>query len=426
MLFGLAPVAQGLRIDLSRALSAAGGGSGGFRFGRGDRARLVLAIGEIAVTVVLLVGAGLLLESFRRLMDVHPGYDPRNVMTARLTLPQASYATPGASAEFVDQVLEHLAGRPEVIAAASAGTLPLGRGMMVVAFDLPNRPPTADQGPATAAVRTVSPGYLRAMGLRLVDGRWLTDADARGERRVIVVNESFVRTYLPGEKIVGRELPVFDRPSEVIGIVGDVRHAGLDAEPQPEVYVSHRHSETARSTGVFIVIRTSGDPTAVVPALRAAVKFVDPNVPLESVMPMEARLSASVARPRFYAMLLAAFATLALTLASVGVYGILSYSVSQRRREIGVRMAMGAEARDVLRLVLGQGAGAVAVGLLLGLGAAAVAARALSGLLFGVTARDPAVFAGVTVLLGSIALVACYVPAHRAARVDPLEALREE
>ena len=426
MLFGLAPVAQGLRIDLSRALSAAGDGSGGFRFARGDRARLALAIGEIAVTVVLLVGAGLLLESFRRLMDVHPGYDPRNVMTARLALPQASYAAPGASAEFVDRVLERLAGRPEVIAAASAGTLPLGRGMMVVAFDLPNRPPTADQGPATAAVRPVSPGYLRAMGLRLVDGRWLTDADARGERRVILVNESFVRTYLPGEKVVGRELPVFDRPSEVIGIVGDVRHAGLDAEPQPEVYVSHRHSETVRSMGVFMVIRTSGDPTAVVPALRAAVKSVDPNVPLDSVMTMEARLSASVARPRFYAMLLVAFATLALTLASVGVYGILSYSVSQRRREIGVRMAVGAEARDVLRLVLGQGAGAVAVGLVLGLGAAAVAARALSGLLFGVTARDPAVFAGVTVLLGSIALVACYVPAHRAARVDPLEALREE
>jgi putative ABC transport system permease protein len=426
MLFGLAPVAQGLRIDLTRALSAAGVGSGGFRFDRGNRARLALAIAEIAVAVVLLVGAGLLLESFRRLIDVHPGYDPRNVMTARLALPQTKYATPGASAAFVDQVLERLAGRPEVEAAASAGTLPLGRGMMVVAFDLPNRPPMADQGPATAAVRTVSPGYLRAMGLRLVEGRWLTDSDARGGRPVILVNESFMRTYLPGEKGVGRELPVFDRPSEVIGIVGDVRHAGLDAEPQPEVYVSHRHSEAVRSPDLFIVIRTNGDPTAVVPALRAAMKSVDPNVPLESVMTMEARLSASVARPRFYAMLLAAFAALAVTLAAVGIYGVLSYGVSQRRREIGVRMAVGAEAHDVLRLVLGQGAGVVAVGLVLGLGAAAVAARAVSGLLFGVTARDPAVFAGVAVLLGSIALVACYIPARRAARVDPLEALRDE
>jgi ABC-type antimicrobial peptide transport system permease subunit len=192
------------------------------------------------------------------------------------------------------------------------------------------------------------------------------------------------------------------------------------------VYVSHRHSEAVRSPDLFIVIRTNGDPTAVVPALRAAVKSVDLNVPLESVMTMEARLSASVARPRFYAMLLAAFAALAVTLAAVGIYGVLSYGVSQRRREIGVRMAVGAEAHDVLRLVLGQGAGVVAVGLVLGLGAAAVAARAVSGLLFGVTARDPAVFAGVAVLLGSIALVACYIPARRAARVDPLEALREE
>jgi predicted permease len=263
------------------------------------------------------------------------------------------------------------------------------------------------------------------MGLRVVEGRAMTESDARGGRQVALVNEAFVRTYFPGQSLVGRELPIFRTPSEIIGIVGDVRHAGLDADPQPEVYASY-HQSTMRSGGTFLAIRTGGDPIAVVPALRAALKSIDPDVPLEGVMTMEARLAASVAQPRFYAALLAGFAALAVTLAMVGIYGVLSYTVLQRRREIGVRMAIGAERRDVLRLVLGQGAIVSAIGVAIGLAAAALASRALATLLFGVTARDPAVFAGVAVLLGSIALAACYVPARRAARVDPLEALRDE
>ncbi len=297
---------------------------------------------------------------------------------------------------------------------------------MLVAFDLPGRSDAASPGPATASLRVVSAGYLEALGLRLVEGRALADGDRAGTRPVILVNETFARTYFPGARLVGRELPVFRQPSEVVGIVGDVRHAGLNAEPQPEVYVSYRQSEQLRSAATYLVVRTRADPMALVPALGAAVRSIDPDIPLESVMTMEARVSASVAQPRFDAAIVVGFGGLALILAVVGVYGVLSFSVLQRRREIGVRMAVGAGAGDVRRLVMRQGGMLVVAGLAIGLIAAALSSRLLGALLFGVTARDPAVFIGVAALLGAVGLVACYLPARRAARTNLLEALRQD
>ncbi len=426
LLFGTAPALQALGVDLAPALGAAGyRGSSGLRFVRGNRARLALAIGEIAIAVVLLVGAGLLAKSFVRLVDVDPGYDPSNVLTARVTLPPARYEGVRAI-QYDDRLLEGLASVPGVAAAGTVGTLPLSPGLMLVAFDLPGRPDAADQPPATASLRVVSAGYLEALGLRLVAGRALAESDRAGSRPVILINEAFARTYFPGTRLVGRELPVFREPSEVIGIVGDVRHAGLDTEPQPEVYVSYRQSTQLRSAGTYLVVRAAADPMALVPALRAAVQAIDPDVPLESVMTMDARLATSVAQPRFYATILLGFAGLALLLAVVGVYGVLSFSVLQRRREIGVRMAVGAGAGDVLRLVMRQGGLLVLAGLAIGLVAAALGSRALTALLFGISARDPGVFAGVAVLLGAVGLLACYLPARRAARTNLLDALRQD
>jgi putative ABC transport system permease protein len=424
LLFGIAPALQALGVSLTRALGEAGySGSSGLRFVRGNRTRLTLAIGELALAVMLLVGAGLLAKSFARLIDVDPGYDPANVLTARLTLPPSSYSGERA-AQFYDRLLEQITAMPAISHAGTVTSLPLSPGLMMVAFDLPHR--GADAGPATANLRIVSAGYLEAMGLRLVDGRALADSDRAGSQPVVLVNESFARAYFPGERLVGRALHVFRQPAEVVGVVGDVRHAGLDSAPQPEVYVTYRQSEQMRSPGVYLVLRTTTDPTALVPALRSVVRSIDPDIPLESVMTMEARLSASVAQPRFYAVLLGGFAALALALAVVGVYGVLSYSVRQRRREIGVRMAVGANTGDVLRLVMRQGAVMIAAGLSVGLAAALLASRILTTLLFGVTARDPAVFVAAALLLGAVGLLACYLPARGASRIDPLEVLRTE
>jgi predicted permease len=426
VLFGTAPAMQAIGVDLAPALGQAGyRGSSGLRFVRGNRARLALAVGEIAIAVVLLVGAGLLAKSFVRLTDVDPGYDPANVLTARITLPPASYAD-GRASQYYDRLLEQLQAVPGVAAVGTVGTLPLSPGLMLVAFDLPGRADAGDGPPATASLRVVSAGYFAALGLRIVEGRPLAGTDRAGTRPVILVNETFVRTYFPGTRLVGRELPVFREPSEVVGVVGDVKHAGLDTAPQPEVYVSYRQSRQLRAAGAYLVVRSEADPMALVPALRTAVQSIDPDIPLESVMTMDARLAASVSQPRFYAALLVGFAGLALTLAVVGVYGVLSFSVLQRRREIGVRMAVGASATDVLGLVLRQGGRLVLAGLALGLAAAAIGSRALHALLFGVEPRDPAVFAAVAAILGAVGLLACYLPARRAARTSVLEALRQE
>lgn len=424
LLFGSAPALQALRLSLSRALGeAAYSSSSGLRFVRGNRTRLTLAIGELGMALLLLVGAGLLAKSFARLIDVKPGYDPANVLTARLTLPPSTYSGE-RSAQFYDALLEKVSALADVAAAGTIGTLPLSPGLMMVGFDLPSR--GTDAGPATAGIRIVSPGYLAAMGLRLLEGRFLADSDRSGSRPVVVVNEAFVRTYFPGESLIGRELPLSRTPSEVVGIVGDVRHTGLDSTPQPEVYVAYRQSDQVRASAAYLVVRVRRDPLALVPALRAVVRSIDPDIPLENVMTMEARLSASVAQPRFYAVLLGGFAALALALAIVGVYGVLAYSVRQRRREIGVRMAVGADAENIVRLVMRQGAAMIATGLAVGLLAAFLTSQAVSTLLFGVTARDPMVFATAVVVLGCVGLLACYLPARNAARIDPLEVLRGE
>jgi putative ABC transport system permease protein len=301
--------------------------------------------------------------------------------------------------------------------------------MAMGAFELPGAF-TPDGTPVVvrAADYSVTPGYGEALGLRLRDGRFLTEADRASAVRPLVVNEAFVRAYLSdGQPVVGRRFEGLAGPgvtTEIVGVAGDVLLTGLDSAPQPEMYGPVSEN---RGTGrIFLLVRTEGDPSAIVTTLRAAVRDADPGAALDAVGPLAARVAASVSQPRFAAALLGAFAVLALALAAIGLYGVLSYNVTRRRREIGVRAAMGASRRDLLRLVVGQGLGVTSAGLLLGLLGAAALTRLMQDLLFGVTPLDWVSFTAAPLVLLAVAVVACLVPASRAAAVDPAVALRYE
>jgi len=434
LLFGLVPALQGSRVNVVSTLNEAGiQRMGGFRFLKGNRLRGVLVIVEVALATVLLAGGTLLVRSFMRLIDVNPGYDPANVITAQVGLPETRYGTPGQQSAFFDQLLQRVAAIPGVQAAGTTKMLPLLPGNMIIGFGIVGQPPPADPRDfPRASTRIVSAGYAEAIGLKLVAGRLHGPRDDGGTPPVVVVSESLARQYLGGaDKAIGTRVQMFGpAPLEVVGVVGDVRHTGLDAEPQPEAYVLSRqippNARFGRAGATALVVRSSDDPLMLVPFLRRAILEIDRDVPLDNVMTMEARLSASVAGPRFYAMLLGLFALVALVLAAVGIYGVLSYNVSQRHREIGVRMALGAAGRDILGLVLRQGLTLTLAGAGLGLAGAFAATRFLRTLLFGITSTDPITYVAISALLTAVALFACWIPARRAIRVDPMTALRYE
>ena len=430
VLFGTVPALQASRFDLVKALNeGAPQMGGGFRFRRGNRTRSVLVVAEVALALMLLVGAGLLVRSFVTLSTVDPGFDPTNVLTAELNLSPAQYADVTVSSALFDQLLERTAARPGVEAVGLVSSLPLTPGEMLIAFRIQGQAAPNSRDELTAArPQLVSPGYLDAIGLHLVAGRFITDQDTESSPRVFVVNEAFASAYFPGEDVVGRRLNLGrGEPLEIVGVVGDVHHRGLDSRPQPELYFSYRQSLLGQSPPrVSIVTRTTGDPLALVPFLRQDILDLNPNLPIDNVMTMGARLSSSVAQPRFYALVLGVFAASALALAMVGIYGILAYTVSRRSREIGLRMALGADGGRIRNLVVWQGARLVGVGVAFGLAGALVTTRALESLLFGVTTLDLPTLIAVPVLLVTVALVACYLPARRATRVDPMDALRYE
>ena len=429
LVFGAVPAFQASRFDLVRALNeSAPQMGGGFRFLRGNRTRSLLVIAEVALALMLLVGAGLLARSFVALSTIDPGYDPTNVVTAQINLPRSQYADLEVATAFFDQLLERASTRPSVEAVGLVSTLPLTPGESLMAFQIQGRPAPASRDEMTAArPQLVSPGYLDAMGLRLVAGRFVSDQDTATSPRVFVVNEAFARAYFP-EGALGQRLNLGpDEPSEIVGVVGDVHHRGLDREPQPELYVSYRQS--VRSLGapsISVAARTTGDPLALVPFLQEDVFALNPSLPLDNVMTMGARLAASVAQPRFYVVVLGLFAVSALALAVSGIYGVLAYTVSRRSREIGLRMALGADRGSIRALVVRQGTLLVGLGVAIGLAGALATTRGLESLLFGIAAIDLSTFVVVPVVLIVVALAACYVPAHRAMRVDPMDSLRHD
>jgi len=403
----------------------------GFQIFRHNRLRSLLAVFECALALMLLIGAGLLLNSFLRLISQNPGYDPKGVLTLQISLPRARYAQPELQTAFYSRLLEGVRGIPGVSSAGLANLMPMSRANMQMRFDIVGRPAPADPSETPqAGVRLVSPGFARAMAIPLLQGRDFTDDDRQNSESVVIVNQAFQRRYFSNETPIGARLDLM-QPSRVIGIVGDVRPQGLDSEPKPEVYLCYLQNGQMLLMGgpvasPTLVVRAGGDPLSLVPVIRSQVKALDPQLPLFNIMTLEQRVSDSVAQPRFFALLLTIFGVLALVLAMVGIYGLLSYHVAQCTREIGIRMALGAGRGQIFRLVLGQGAVLSGIGIAVGIGGAWATSRFLATMLFGVQPVDAATYAGISALMAGIALAAVYIPARRATAIDPIIALRQE
>jgi putative ABC transport system permease protein len=428
LLFGLAPALQSARSNVHESLKE--GGRGGATAGtHRQRIRGLLVVSEVALAMVLLVAAGLLIRSFTRLIEVHPGFDPHNVLTMQLSLPQSKYAKAPQVAAFYQQLLERIASLPGVEAAGATSGLPLsGSGQSSGSFTIQGRVPTKGDPAPHADQRIIAPDYFRAMHIPLLRGRYISDSDGASAPQVVVIDDVLAKTYWPGQDPLGRKVTQNDPQKgpfqTVVGIVANVQHRALDVAPKGVMYYPHAQSVAANM--MSLVVRTRGEPTTLAAAIRGEVQAIDPNQPVYEIKTMDQYLTESVAANRFSVQLLALFAGVALVLAAVGIYGVMSYSVTQKTHEIGIRMALGARQADVLREVVGKGMSLVLAGVGAGLVCAAIVTRLMSSLLFGVSATDPLTFAAVAIVLSAVAMLACYVPARRATRVDPVVALRYE
>lgn len=427
IIFGLAPAWQSLRIDLHRALKE--GGRTGSSDPRQRRLSGGLVVAEMAMAIVLLIGAGLLLKSFARLLDVKPGFNTENVLTFQIGLPN-SYQQPEKRVAFVQQLEEGLQSSPEVLAVGAVTRLPLMSSLNNVTtfLNIEGRPVATAERPEID-FRRARTSYFKAMGIPLLAGRLVTDADVANNSGAVVVNEAMAKRFWPGEDPLGKRISTATSNGQqtqwqtIVGVVGNVHHLGLDVEPRPEIYY---HTNTSPPFGPVFVVHTRSDPKALISLVRAKVHELDPNVPISNVDTMEELVAQSVAQRRFGMFLLAIFAVLSVFLAGIGIYGVVSYSVSQRTRELGVRMALGARAADVFRLIIRHGMMLAMIGVGLGLIGAFGVTRLMSRLLFDVRPTDVITFASVAVAVIAIAFLACYLPARRATKVDPLLALRDE
>jgi putative ABC transport system permease protein len=431
LLFGLAPALKSSKPDLNESLKNGGRGA---TAGAGLRSALVVS--EIALSLVLLAGAGLMVRSFLRLQAVDSGFDPRNVLTLRLSLPEARYPEANQVVSFYQQLTERLGRLPGVESVAATHALPLS-GMGGI------RPFTVEGGPRQepgkmpdVQYRMVSPGYFRTMKIPLIRGRDFTNQDEGQAAGVVIINQTFQRRYFPDEDPVGKRITLGgydDQLGEIVGVVGDVRHWWAGTEAEPEMYWAYSQAWLARSPtlsrlrrSLTFALRTDGDPQSLIRDVRREVIAADKTLPVTGVRTMEERMGDSLAGRRFNTLLLSLFAALALILAVVGLYGVISYTVAERTRDIGVRMALGAQTGDVLSLVIGRGMTFTLAGVGIGLLASFALTRLMKDMLFEVGPTDPLTFVAITALLTAAALMACYIPARRATKVDPMVALREE
>jgi putative ABC transport system permease protein len=441
VIFGLAPAFQSSKPDINDALKGVGAPTSvGIAGSRRRHTRSLLVVAEVALSLTLLVGAGLMIKSFLRLQEVDPGFEPESVLTAEISLPRAKYPNGQNVAAFHDQLLGRLAATPGVAAAGLGSSLPLSGTNADTSFFIDGRPPLEPRDRPHTHPRAISPDYFRAMGMKMVEGRAFTEQDHSQAPRVAIINETMARRFWPAQPALGKRVALdyeamkyfSDRPPEfdlaagmreIVGVVRDVRHERLETEPQPEMYVPDRQSPEREMN---LVIRAVVDPSSLAAAVRGAVSAIDPDQPVADIKPMSRLLADSVAKPRFNYLLLTFFAAVALILTITGVYGVMSYAVAQRTREMGIRLALGGRSQDVLKLVIGQGMKPVIAGVALGLAGAYALTRVMATLLFDVSATDPSVFIGVAALLATVALLACYLPARRATKIDPVIALRHD
>jgi putative ABC transport system permease protein len=448
VLFGLAPAFQASNSDLNNALREGGRGT----TSSGGIMRRLLATSEIALAMVLLVGAGLMINTLLRLRQVDPGFDPKNLLTTTIQLPEGDKymeRVPGGDMErakptvsiFYQRLLERVSALPGVESAGSITGLPTHFSAGYT-FSIVGQPSPPDRRPQ-ASYSQVSPSFLRMLGIPLKKGRYLDDHDTDAAPWAVVVNEAFVRRYFSNEDPIGKQLRMrFDpypteeeRTRQIVGVVGDIKQFGPGQQSPPCIYASYLQQPAVYPGGAIVMhlwqdlaVRTAkgARPEDLTKAIRQIVKELDPDQPITNVMSMEEVLSESMGDARFYMQLLSTFAAVAIFLSAIGIYGVMSYFVSQRTHDIGIRMALGAHPSDILTWVARLGLKLVALGIVIGVALALGLTRLISSVLFGVKPSDPATYLAVAVALGAIALLACYIPAWRAAKVDPMVALRYE
>jgi putative ABC transport system permease protein len=428
VIFGLAPALQAAKTDLNEALKGGAKGGGG---ARSNRFRNALVIVEVALTLMLLVCSGLLLNSFLRLQRVDPGFDSHNVLTFRIELPANRYSQQTQVAPFYQQLISRLEAAPGVTSVSAISHLPLSSHRGTTGFSIEGvATPPDNPVPYSTDFRSVMPGYFKTMGMRLIKGHDFTPRDGLRSTQVAIINESLARRYFPNQDPLGKRV----RPGigidergwlmrEIVGVVRDSKHVSLREEPPPNIYLPHgqfpRH-------GMTLVVRAANDPKALIGVVQKEAHAIDGELPVFNIRTLDQYMASSVAEPKFSALLLGLFAGLALILSCIGLYGVMSYVVAQRTRELGIRMALGAQTRDVLKLVVRQGMGLTLLGASIGGVVAVTATRMMKSWLFGVSPTDPLTFVVAALLLTIVALLSCWIPARRAAKVDPIIALRFE
>jgi putative ABC transport system permease protein len=426
LIFGLVPALQASRPDLNDSLKDGGRGStGGIR---GMRVRNLLVVSEIALSLVLLVGAGLLIRSFMRLQQFDLGFNPNNLLTMRIQLPGSKYRDGNQVATFYQQLLQRLEAVPGVQSAGAISSVFLDDTPNSTNFSIEGRPVATGVESIEVPFDSVSPSYFRVMGIPLLAGREFDDRDVQGSTPVAIINQTFANRFFPGEDPIGKRY-VYGGPAPnnpwitIVGIVGDMRRTGFDRPVRPETFLPEAQEP---SNVLTIVTRTASSEASLAGVLRNEVWAIDKDQSVFDIKTMDETLSEMMAQRRFNMLLFGIFAAVALILAAVGIYGVISYSVTQRTHEIGIRIALGAAKSNVLSLIVGQAMSLAGIGIVLGMGASLMLTRLMASLLYGVSATDPVTFSAIALLLAGVALVACYLPARRAAKVDPMIALRYE